>query len=390
MDRRLVHERDRCQIDQVQCVHKIPLHFAAVSDILRVIMEHSRHNGGRPSHLASGHRHRVVAVNVPGCYRHLVGDLAFRADELVVIARGVVGQLDGIVMLLDEWPLVTLLDPLGQERRVAFGQLLEALFSGPQIAVEPLPLPANRSPAFVCQVAFHLLPRPHDRLSNTHLDLSREPVTHGGIEVIGTIDHSLLQFLEVGPCLVGVGHHQVTGIAESHGGFLLQLLSPYLAHRVDIGQFVRAGIGGGIGGGIGEGRRQHVGRQCFGRRAGNPRSGNLLRDRADDCGSGVVGIAAEGCLRQAEGCVVGARSLSLSRERGERGGLATDGTAGQVEPLPAEQGQKGASCFPCIADQLLEVGMLFLGLHGWYVERNRRRRECGRAGVEQHLDGGRL
>ena len=60
-------------------------------------------------------------------------------------------------MLLDEGPLITLLDPRGQERRVAFGQLLESLFLGPQCAVEPLPLTADRSPALVCQVAFHLL-----------------------------------------------------------------------------------------------------------------------------------------------------------------------------------------------------------------------------------------
>ena len=154
---RLVHERDCGQIDQVQRVHEISLHLAAIADILRIVMERSGHDGGRPGHLAGHHRHRVVAVNSRSFHRHLVGDLALRADEFVVLARGIIGQLEGVVMLLDEGPLITLLDPRGQERRVAFGQLLESLFLGPQCAVEPLPLTADRSPALVCQVAFHLL-----------------------------------------------------------------------------------------------------------------------------------------------------------------------------------------------------------------------------------------
>ena len=89
------------------------------------------------------------------------------------------------------------------------------------------------------------------------------------------------------------------GIAEPHSGFLLQLLGPHFAKSIDFGQF--------IGAGIDTYRRQHVGRQFFEHRVGSP-----LGDRADHCGGGVVGITAEGCLRQPLGCVVGARGLGLS------------------------------------------------------------------------------
>ena len=184
MDGRLVHERDRGEIDQMQGVHEIPLHLAAVADILRVIVERPSHDGGRAGNLAGGHRHRIVAVDPGGLHGHLVGDLAFCADKLVVFAGGVVGQLDGIVVLLDERPLVTLLDAGCQQRRVAFGQLFETLFLGPQLAVEPLPLPADGRPTLVREVALDLLPRTHDRLTNAHLDLPRESVSHGGIEVV--------------------------------------------------------------------------------------------------------------------------------------------------------------------------------------------------------------
>ena len=158
VDGRLVHERNRGQINQMESVHEIPLHLAAVADILRVIMERSGHDGGRSGDFAGHHRHRIVAVNSRRLHRHLVGDLALGANELVVLAGGVVGQLDGVVMLLDERPLVALFDPRGEERRVAFGQLLESLFLGPQFAVEPLPLPADCGPTLVREVAFQLLP----------------------------------------------------------------------------------------------------------------------------------------------------------------------------------------------------------------------------------------
>ena len=167
------------------------------------------------------------------------------------------------------------------------------------------------------------------------------------------------------------------GIAEPHSGFLLQLLGPHFAKRIDFGQF--------IGAGIDTDRRQHVGRQFFGHRVGSP-----LGDRADHCGGGVVGITAEGCLRQPLGCVVGARGLGLPRKGGERRGFAADSAAGQVEPLTAEQRQERARCVEGIAGEFLEIGMLFLGRRGRHFEHNRRRRECGLAGVEQHLDGDRL
>ncbi|NCY02445.1 MAG: hypothetical protein EBX36_05925, partial [Planctomycetia bacterium] len=247
-------------------------------------------------------------------------------------------------MLLDQRSLVPLLDARRQQGGVAFGQLLEPLLPRPQLAVEPLPFAADRGPALGGEFAFDLFPGPHDRLADARLDLPRQPLAHRRLEVFGGVD-GLLQLLEFDASLIGVGHHQVAGVAEPHRGLLLELLRPHAAEGGDLGQFV--GLAAGHGG------REHV---VGGRRGREIR--HLPGDRVDDRGGRVVGIATERRLREPQRRIVGPGRLGLSGERGQRGGLAADGAAGEVETLAAEQRQKRPRGFAGVAGEFLEVGVL--------------------------------
>ena len=378
-DRRLVGQRDRRHVDEVQAVHEPALHVALRAHVLGVVVANLGLDERLPGEHAGRHRHRVVRKQVGRLLHQLLAGEPFRLGELrgrglgprdrVVEHAGVVAQHRRIPL----GPVVADADPLLDEGVVAFGELLDPPLATPKVFVEPHPLPADRAVALGGEVALRLLPGPHDRLADADLDLAGEALAGAGVEILGRL-HGSQQFLEVGARAVGIGRHPLAGVAQAHGRLLLQDLGPHLAQAGEFGQFggvVRdvAGGGGGRGIRVGGRRRQRLRVVRRGGRVGGILGVASLGLReflgghsVHEARLDVVGVAPQRRHGQPQGRRMGAGGLRLPGERGQRRRLGLEGAPRDVEPFAPEQRQERPVVRERVAEQFAEVGVLEAGL----------------------------
>ncbi len=378
----------------MKAVHEPPLLVASGAPVFRDVIVDPRLDRGHAADHTGGHRHRVIGVEIRG----LLGEL-FRGESLRLgeDGRGRLGACDHLRFeagIVAEDGRITLrlgvadADALLDERVVALGELLDPVFAAAELVVEPHPFASNRAAALGGKLAFRLLARPHDRLPHADLDLASQTVSHRGIEVVGG-EHGPLQVLEVGPRLVWIDCHQLPRIPQPHGSFLLELLAAHAAHRVELGEFPRVAhglprgcgrIAGWRGLSAGPGRCLRRGQRLELRSRLLPvfLGGIFLRclvvgglfisleslesDRSHERSIDVVGVAPERSHRQPQGGPMGAGGLCLAGEFGERGRLAADRGASQIQSLAAEERQEDAVAVAGVSRQFDEERILLAGL----------------------------
>ena len=364
-DRRLVHEGDRRDVHEVERVHEAPLLIAAGAVVLGVVLQDPGHQRRRPADNPGRHRDRTVRVEL----RRLTGDLLaghpLRFDKC---PRGEVGADHGLA--IDHRGVVLRLgvadaDALLDEGVVFLGELLDLLLASLQVGCHLHPFPADRRPSLGGEVAVGLLPRPNDRLTNPHFELSGQPRCSASVQVVRPADF-LLQLLEFLAGLIRVGREQLPGLTDADGRVLLLLLGPDATLRVELKQFVIAGRSGG--------KRR---RRRLGERLGHA---DLTPSRlADDRRFLVIGVATERRLRQPDCGGVGTGGLGLDGECRKRGRLAEHHLASQSQALPADNGQEEPIAAPGIAGEFGEIRVF----QRWCDGRDRERDRPPRARLAQ-------
>ena len=270
-------------------------------------------------------------------------------------------------------------DAFLDERVVAFGELLDAVFPPPEVFIEPHSFPSDGPGALRREVALGFFAGADDRFPDADLDLPQQPVAHRGVEVVRCL-HAALQVFEVGAGLVGVGGHQLAGVAKPHCRLLFELLGPHLAQPIELGQLLRIvrDVAGrrqrpwvGCRGGqllecvaVGNGSVVRIGRLAVQRDGHFGLLQAFACDRVHECRVDVVRVAPEGRHSEPEGRLVGPGGRSLFRQRRQLGGLVPDRRPGEVEPLAAEEWQEHAVGGKRIAEQLAEVGVFLAGVDG--------------------------
>ena len=291
-------------------VHETAFLIAADTVVLRHIVLNAGLDRCHPPEHTGCHRHGMVGIQFGSLFCELLGRQAFRFREG---GRGRLGSRDrreftaGIVAEHGRIAFrlgVAQPDALFDQRVVTLGQLLDAILAALQIVVETHALTPNCPGPFSGQIAFGLLAGADDRFPYADLDLSAKSVPHGRIEVVRS-EYGPLQILELGPGAIRIHGHALAGVSQPHGGFLLELLSPNLSHRVELGEFGGSGVGTPNGP-----RRDGRGRVGGNRlRRGQGFEFALRRrailqlsqgDRTDQRCINVVGVAAERGGRESE------------------------------------------------------------------------------------------
>ena len=288
--RRLVGERNRGGVGQVERVHEAAHLVAVGAVVLGVVVQDLSHERGRPTHDPSRHRDPLVRVE----RRRLAGDLLtghplrllegprgqFGADRRLAVDHG------GVVLGLG----VANADALFDQCVVLLRELFELLLTPLKLAGEPQPLAADRGPALRGQVAVGLFPGADDRLTNPHFELGEQPFPGAGVEVVGGTQ-LLLDRLELVAGQVGVGREKLPCRPDPDGGVLLQELGANATGAVEFGELVVAAR-----------RSRDIGRR---RAIGRGRPRNLLDaarlaagDFTDEACILIVRVAAQGRLRQ--------------------------------------------------------------------------------------------
>ena len=387
-DRRLVGHRDRRDVDLMEAVHEAPLDVALRAHVFGVIVPDPGLDEGLAGEHAGRHRHWMVREQFGGLFHELLtrkplGFIEHRGRGLVA-GDGVV-ELSRVVAE-HHWvafgAVVADADAFLDEGVVAFGELLDAVFPPPEVFIEPHPFPSDGPGALRREVALGFFAGADDRLPDADFYLPQQPIAHRGVEVVRCL-HAALQVFQVGAGLVGVGGHQLAGVAKPHCRLLFELLGPDLAQAIELGQLLR--IVRDVAGRrqrpwVGCGRRQlleRVASRIVCSRGGfvvirlavqaDGRLGLLQAlecDRVHERRIDVVWVAPEGRHSEPEGRLVGPGGRSLFRQRRQLGGLVPDRRPGEIEPLAAEEWQEHAVGRKRIAEELAEVSVFLAGVDG--------------------------
>ena len=228
----------------MEAVHETPLDVPLRADVFGVVVPDPGLDERLAGEHAGRHRHRVVREQFGGLLHELLARQPLRLGELR--RRGIVPR-DGVVELprvvaehsrIAFGPVVADPNPFLDERVVAFGELLDAVFPPPEVFIEPHSFPSDGPGALRREVALGFFAGADDRFPDADLDLPQQPVAHRGVEVVRCL-HAALQVFEVGAGLVGVGGHQLAGVAKPHCRLLFELLGPHLAQPIELGQLLR-------------------------------------------------------------------------------------------------------------------------------------------------------
>ena len=365
-DRRLVRERDRSDVGQMEDIHEPTLGVAADPDVLGVVVEDPGDERCGDGELPGCHRDATVGVQRRCLLGDLLGDDPFRLGELV-------GGL-----------LVPDADPLFDEGVIALRELLDAVFATPQFAVESGAFLGDGVVAVGHEGPLGPLARADDRVADRDLDLPAEPIASRRVEVLSG-EHLALEILQIDTRPVWIDRAGLAGRSESHGHFLLDLLGTHLSHPCKISELTLLLAGSEIA----FGRRSAIGEGRFHRREARApeaddgvtwgREGipfgsvaavttgllGLLLLEEPLLGRGehhpsidVIGILAERGIGQPHRRTMSPGSLCLPGHLHKGRGLSPNHVPGDVEPLPAERRQVDAVGLASIAVELLDVGIL--------------------------------
>ena len=366
-DRRFVRERDRGDVSKMEHVHEATLGFAADADVLGVVVEDAGDERRGDTDLAGRHRHATVGVQ----RRSLFGDLLGN-DPLCL------GELVGRLLVADTNPLL-------DESVVAFRELLDAILTTPQFAVEPGPFLGDGMIAIGHQGPLGPLAGTDDRITDRDLDLTAEAVAGRRVQILRR-QHLPLELLEIDAGPVRIDSAGLTSVPQPDSHFLFCLLGADFLHPCKVGQLALLLAGAEIapcrGSTIRE-RSVNLGQPfpsepdrsivARGRKSSSLRSIDLLAPRLLGLflleqpllGRGehhpsidVVGIFAERGIGQTHRRAVRSGPLGLSCHLHQRRGLAADDVPCHVETFTAERRQIDAVGLASVAVELLDISIL--------------------------------